>query len=770
MASVEIKNYRSVFVDDAGSPMAIEFGRGLNTIVGPNNCGKSNVLRAIALVLDPEFPHLRSSDMPAGMMWAKPRITLTFETDGKGAEKTLLKRVREYEVAARGRDGQAYADDGIIKLRATISGTEDPGDRRLTFVAKGAGNRTLADDDPIKTKALQQFRTCCRFVMIQSGESLQSVLEGKFREILHNVVREHLSAEFDAAENLRSEYIDGLRRELLAPLADRISEETGELFPEVESVHLEPFVGELNESLARVGVFVTDAVETELAAKGTGVRGGVLVAMLRYMADHTRRSMIFAVEEPEAFLHPGAQERVRDDLEALAFRDDVTVLVTTHSPFVVSRDTDARTFAVDKAADGRTAVMATGHGADPHSPLLGGLFRDRTFTDLLDRVAQVPAGTVGIVVVEGSTDVDYARIAAHAAGRRELVEDLHFIAAGGANMTVVHAAITRHLHGKKVAVLLDSDGPGRAAFKALKDIGGKNKEWAAKGSGRNLFMYRDVFEETSAPLEAEHLWPPELIKSFVAEHDGMEEEVLKSKEYDKKLGWLLDLQGPVKDDFADFLRSRASGSDAARWIEMLELIRDALGLTTEAAAPDGEPTTVGSDAGGGEKDTDEPADTASSKSLWPLPGPRSEWPEALLRLLRRLEPGPVPVDEAVDWLVRTYDGVNSDKVAESYWVVPTSMGFCSRRDGVLTLTGLGECYLNSPGPGLLAQAMLNNVVGVNELQSLLGQDSWTPEELNTEVTTELNLSWKTHHQVQHRLRWMEHAGLALRADDGWTAP
>jgi putative ATP-dependent endonuclease of the OLD family len=36
-----------------------------------------------------------------------------------------------------------------------------------------------------------------------------------------------------------------------------------------------------------------------------------------------KRSKVFAIEEPEMFLHPTAQEELRDDLEALAERKEL---------------------------------------------------------------------------------------------------------------------------------------------------------------------------------------------------------------------------------------------------------------------------------------------------------------------------------------------------------------------------------------------------------------------------------------------------------------
>ncbi len=97
-----------------------------------------------------------------------------------------------------------------------------------------------------------------------------------------------------------------------------------------------PELPSVAETLSSVDVQLGDLVTTQLIDKGTGVRGAVLVSMLQYLAEQSRRSLVLAVEEPEAFLHPAAQEAIMEQLEELATRADVSLLVTTHSPYVLS--------------------------------------------------------------------------------------------------------------------------------------------------------------------------------------------------------------------------------------------------------------------------------------------------------------------------------------------------------------------------------------------------------------------------------------------------
>lgn len=589
LTSIEVRNYRSIFCESGDPSFALQLGDGVNAIAGPNNTGKSNIFRALALALDPDFHFDRALDVPAQTSYAKPTVTLTFHVPSRGAaarERTLLRYLEEYEKKVKPGSSRTYAQEGCVKLRVTIEGSEQDrsGSRRQVFVVRGAGALSLPDDDPHAMKTIAQFHKCFHFVMIRSGESLETLLAGKFRDILQNVLREDLRKPYAAAERSRGRYQDELREGLLKPLTARIAQEVSDLFPEIGKVQLVPDVRALEETLTNMSVAVTDVALTDLADKGTGVRGGLLIAMLRHFADVGKRSMLFAIEEPESFLHPAAQEQLREDLEALAERPDTSVLLTTHSPYIVSRETNARVFAVDKDTRGRTKLVAQARGSDPHAQVLGGLFRDRLVVEVLDRSHRVASDAKVVVVVEGSTDADYARLALETAGRPDLLNGLEFLPAGlgvagnhagGASLVVMQALVMRSISNIPVAALLDNDSEGLSAEGTLKQIGSKTKHWSP---GRSLFSYRDVFNPGNAafPYEAEDLWSNRVLTKFVK---GREEERLKGKQRrpNPEGGWQFDLVPASKGSFVEFLSKHAKASDAARWVELFEKIRSATG-------------------------------------------------------------------------------------------------------------------------------------------------------------------------------------------------
>lgn len=624
LEKIEIKNYRSLFHDyEAKESFVLDLGDGMNAIAGPNNSGKSNIFRALALALDGDTKFDRTRDQPAPWKGTKPSILLTFRIpkSARGPEQTLLRYLKEYEEEVN--DGKrTFAAQGLVKLRVTIEGTGDsPGSRREVFVASGVGARSLPSSSDLLTRALDQFHKCFHFVSISSGESLESLMEGKFRDILRNVLRENLSQAFESAERSRETYCTDLQTGLLEPLTSRIGEELKDLFPEIRGVTLSPEVLSLDETLSKMRVSVSDIAVTDLAEKGTGVRGGLIIAMLRHFVETGRRSMLFAVEEPESFLHPGAQEQLREDLEALADRADVSLLVTTHSPYIVSRRSDARVFSIEKEVGGATRLKGSASGDAPHAGLLGGLFRDRLYLEWLDRAQATTDDALLILVVEGFTDHAFAALALERAGRLDLLDGITFLEAGagqatgggGASAAILQALVTRSLHPADtvVAVLLDNDAPGVAAQKTLREIGERSKHWKA---GKTLFSYANVFHASNKhhPWEAEDLWPDHLHESFLALDPDTDWYKGKSRCPTPDSGWRYDWAAPAKGELYRHLSTEVTEADTARWVQLFEHIRKGTGIDRLPKAekpPSAETPTVPSPGIGGAR----PATRATAK-------------------------------------------------------------------------------------------------------------------------------------------------------------
>jgi len=102
---------------------------------------------------------------------------------------------------------------------------------------------------------------------------------------------------------------------------------------------LPPSVDEILGGQARI--YVDDGFRTTADMKGHGLQRELLFAILRaYMQTRREgvnpRPLLFAIEEPELYLHPFAQRRLAQVLSRIAERDQV--IYCTHSPIFVDME------------------------------------------------------------------------------------------------------------------------------------------------------------------------------------------------------------------------------------------------------------------------------------------------------------------------------------------------------------------------------------------------------------------------------------------------
>ncbi len=561
---VVVTNYRTF-----GNRHDFEISTGVNSFVGPNNCGKSNLFNAISLAMDPSISWSRDEDLPSFMLGGRPpipRIELRFKSQMKSShERTLMRRAEAYEQKVSGTT-HTYASNGELRLAVTFAG----GTAQRNFIARGAGSRTLGGDDIAFRELDMQFRKVVRFVFVKSGESLESLLAGRFREILQLVMNDHLGKEVQEAEVARLKYQDALQTGLLTHLKSQIALSVHDLFPEIEAADLIPVIPSVGNTLANVNVKLRDAATTGMLGKGTGVRGAVLVAMMKYLADQTKRSMIFAIEEPEAFLHPSAQEEMCKGLEALAMRDDVTLLLTTHSPYILSRTPESRVTAIRKDDKGCSSIKGVLQGNEDKVRLLSGLFRDDEMATLVDRSLSIPANATAVLVTEGYTDSEYVRVATALLGETKFANTVHLVPSSGTSQIVLQSILLRSATSIPVIVLLDSDDNGRSARDQLKKFG-----WS---TGKNIQMLPSFDPKCHHAIEAEDLWPTSLIERAIKEVGGDKvfgsmERCGEEKHY--------RIENDFKSEVTDWICRNARTSHCAKWQEVVNQVAEKIKNSTK---------------------------------------------------------------------------------------------------------------------------------------------------------------------------------------------
>ncbi len=110
---------------------------------------------------------------------------------------------------------------------------------------------------------------------------------------------------------------------------------------QTDSVYSIDIVPEFDlKHFASVKINIIDKLDIDVPAerRGSGLKRLIMVSYLRYIAERSRNGgnhVIYAIEEPETSLHPGAQRVLMDSLKTLA-ANGTQVIFTTHSPVFVS--------------------------------------------------------------------------------------------------------------------------------------------------------------------------------------------------------------------------------------------------------------------------------------------------------------------------------------------------------------------------------------------------------------------------------------------------
>jgi len=161
--------------------------------------------------------------------------------------------------------------------------------------------------------------------------------------------------------------------------------------------------------------------------------------------------------------------------------------------------------------------------------------------------------------------------------------------------------------------------------------------------------------------------------------------------------------------------------------------------------------------------------TGSEKAqrVWPLPGGRTAWKDTLDKMLRYVANEAPTMEEAVRWLIESYERTSSEKTARGYWRVPRSFGLMQSEGEQLSLTSEGAAYISDLSPKALLKVLKDRVLGFAELLHFLQQRPHGINELLERFQEEVGVSWETDIQIDYRLGWLENLGAVVCDGKRW---
>lgn len=382
LAEFEIQNFRGI---ESEKFTIYDF----TTFIGPNNSGKSTVLRAIQIFLNQDKPeeeewHAKHSGDPIIMIGRFTEITeierniqgisslvynneiklkLTITKAPKTPELNYTAYIREEHINGWSDTWGAIAPE--IKAIAESLGFDGKAWRtkanqeRIRQYIRDNKKELITYGDPDWTdegisinEALQQGLPSVEIVpAVKDAKDEGQLTQRKniFAEILEDSILPEVEATPEYASIM--EKADTLSKRMTTTEEDGSLTETRKISSEISSTASEvidlkvlfrldpPDIKKAIKGGARIRL--SDGTETPVDFQGHGAQRTLIYALIRYIAgqrakmEQRTRPKILLFEEPELYVHPQLLRILRQSLKDLSELDDWQVIVTTHSPVMV---------------------------------------------------------------------------------------------------------------------------------------------------------------------------------------------------------------------------------------------------------------------------------------------------------------------------------------------------------------------------------------------------------------------------------------------------
>lgn len=305
----------------------------MTVLVGKNNEGKSNILRALTLAMDimkiyskdPRSlqiavrPYLKNhysweKDYPISLQEKNPNgwssIDLNFELD----EQDIL--------AIRSMTGIRLS--GCIPVRVSTNGAA----AKIDIPKRGTAAFADADN---KKKIIEYvcFKIDFNFIPAVRTEYdalrvVDSLIEKSLETLDTNP--DYINA-MNKIEELQQGILDGISNQIIEPLQ--------EFLPTVRNVQIHIQNERRRIAMRRnTEIIIDDGTPTPIQQKGDGIKSLTALAILNIPARVDRVSVV-AIEEPESHLHPESARQLYDTIISLSQTHQI--VLTTHSPLFVNR-------------------------------------------------------------------------------------------------------------------------------------------------------------------------------------------------------------------------------------------------------------------------------------------------------------------------------------------------------------------------------------------------------------------------------------------------
>jgi hypothetical protein len=388
LLAVEMQNLRSF------EHTEFRLNRPVTVLVGPNNAGKTSVLRMLDWVFNAPIAELDHQPMSRQSV---ELLRPARNTRNKARRLTLSIRVLDGR-----RHSRFQCEDGIARLRIGLRVSPEPRIR----VNIGAPTRSEGGErDDNAYELLDELRRSIRFRLIPasrdaSSSSFESTFHRSITDLLAtgatNTGRGRAKAEYrtisQALKNVKE-----VAEDLVQPLWQDMQGALPAGMAKTGSIEVDAQPGDLVDWIAsvlrlRLSTGPHDVNSVRPTEVGSGLQSLLELSLAEGEAAAGPNTLtITALEEPEAFLHPAAQRTLS---RRLFQSTPGQRIVSTHSPILV-----------EEAQYGDVVLVHEHQFNHPNSQTDED--RRRINTALLTRYGAEMVFSAGVLLVEGESDREF---------------------------------------------------------------------------------------------------------------------------------------------------------------------------------------------------------------------------------------------------------------------------------------------------------------------------------------------------------------------------
>ncbi|MCF6096044.1 ATP-dependent endonuclease [Thermovorax subterraneus] len=399
---VIIKNFRSIEYID------ITFAKGKNIIVRKNNCGKSNIIKAVDLVLGESNPaYVKNENITEKDFFTykikdetKEEIVVTndifiycelrrdegedipydmmlkcsgFYKYSRSIYKDAIKNCFENEFLIDP-DELRYEEKQYISPKKNIDQVIEEFENKyiFAFVLKAYRN----EDGDVKKDLRFFYREdensnwTMAFSAPIRNEFLQSAIIPSFRDPMvqlrinqwswYGKLLRHLTKNHNKDDELKKAFlrVKEIADEVFSDVKQKISNGSfNAAFPGTE-ILFQFSADEKPDIYKNVVIYIDDGYKSLITDKGSGIQSATIIGLFSYYINYvnTKSSALLCLEEPELYLHPNACRTINYKLDEFLNDGKNQVIITTHSPEFLKTIEPNMNIILARKNEGKTAI------------------------------------------------------------------------------------------------------------------------------------------------------------------------------------------------------------------------------------------------------------------------------------------------------------------------------------------------------------------------------------------------------------------------------